>query len=133
MSGTISTTITRSRYTLAVNPTTVTNTGAVQVTAGSALYGPGGSAWTVTNMGSVMSSSDGGVGVSLVSGGSVDNQTGGLISASGPGHAVGVTIASLGSVTNAGQISGYYAVYFGADGGTTNLAGGQNRPATTPV
>jgi fibronectin-binding autotransporter adhesin len=132
MSGTISTTIT-STYTLAVNPTMVTNTGAVLVTAGSALYGPGGTAWTVTNMGAVLSSGDGGAGVSLVSGGSVANQVSGLISASGPGHAVGVTIAAAGSVTNAGLISGYYGVYLGADGGITNLSGGQITGSWTGV
>jgi hypothetical protein len=128
MSGTISTTtIVGSSYTLTVNPTTVTNTGEVLAVVGSALYGPGGTAWTVTNMGSLFSAGGGAAGIALVSGGSIDNQVGGLISAAGAGHVAGVRISGgTGTVSNAGVISGYYdGVFLNAAGSVTNLAGGQ--------
>ncbi len=144
-----------SGVTLLTNPTTITATGKVSNAAASgvAVSGPTGTAWTVTNLGSVAESgattpigislaasgtvinsgsvsattaASNGVGVSLAAGGVVTNQSGGAIS--GP---FGVQAASASAtVVNAGTISGTSTavaragVKLSAGGSVTNQSGG---------
>jgi hypothetical protein len=144
-----------SGVTLLTNPTTIAATGKVgnAATSSSALSGPAGTSWTVTNLGTVAetgattpigislaaggtvinagsiganTSASNGVGVSLAAGGAVTNQSGGAIS--GP---FGVQITSAaGTVVNAGTIGGSgtsvarAGVRLSGGGSVTNQAGG---------
>jgi hypothetical protein len=110
MAGTISNTITSS-YTLTVTPTTITDTGAVAVTSGAAIYGPGANPWTVLNFGSIDAGTistgghgPNGFGVDLIDGGAVTNASGGTIAGRvGVGMAgANATISNAGSATIAG-------------------------------
>jgi hypothetical protein len=72
-------------------PVTVTKNGAVIVASGIALYGPGGTSWSIDNAGALNSTSDVGVqlgnstGSGSVGTGSVTNGTGGVISGGNDG------------------------------------------------
>jgi len=102
----------------AQNPATVAATGYVYdtVSAGVALLGEVGFAWTVTNLGTINGKAAGGVGVKLDSGGSVINF--GTIEAGG----IAVSLSAGGSVTNgAGGVARGEAVVFADAGGTVQL------------
>ncbi len=82
---------------LSANPTTVTGT--ISVANGIAVIGASGTAWTLINQGVIASANN--IGVSLASGGTVNNQSSGSITGFG-----GVEIyGAAGTVTNAGTIS----------------------------
>lgn len=141
MSGTISTVLTSS-YTLSVNPTTITQTGGVEVTgaAEAAIVGPSPSAWTVLNEGTLTSAE--GYGVLLHDGGSVTNTAGALIKGgiyydplNQGNFGAGVSInGAAGTVVNSGTIEDqeparYYGyigtgIALGAGGRVTNTKGG---------
>ncbi|WP_158928549.1 Hint domain-containing protein [Acidisphaera sp. S103] len=94
-----------SGVTLLTNPTTIASSATVNATSGAALYGPGGTNWTVTNYGAV-NSTTGANGVQL--GGNTQIGSGALTNAAG------------------GVISGRYGiqVYNSSDVDIVNLAGG---------
>ncbi len=128
--GTISTTITQ-EVTLAASgvyssPLTITNSGALEVAAAAAIYGPGTQAWSVYNAGMVTNSDTTGAGIVLDDGGAVANSAGGTITA----YEGVITRGAAGSVTNAGYIQGTglgtlsIGVYLEAGGSVTNQAGG---------
>jgi hypothetical protein len=139
---------------LSVNPTTIAGTAVVDNTAttGTAVEGPAGTNWTLTNLGMVAATgtdagvgvsfaalgtilnagsisgnptSSGSAGISLVAGGSVTNQSGGAISGYDGVNVTGATA----TVVNAGSIAGnsicrYAAgVYLSAGGSVTNQSG----------
>ena len=135
------------------NPVTVTKNGAVVVASGAALYGPGGTSWTIDNAGALSSKSDVGVqlgnstGTGSVDTGSVTNETGGVTSGGDDGvyidantgasvtnstggsitsSIIGVQIRGVaGIVVNSGAVSGsIYGVYEAAGGSVTNQSGG---------
>ncbi len=87
--------------------------------SGDAVYGKSGTAWNVTNNGTVFTSYPVGSGIELKSGGTVTNAA----SASITGHNEGVAIGgTVGAVTNLGTISGTNGngVYLAAGGRVTN-------------
>jgi len=101
---------------------TVTNTGAISTTGAAVILGdnPFGSG-TVTNSGVINSATDAAVSSSTYGTAAVTNLSGGGIS----GQTYGVYIASGGSVTNAGLISGGVdSVYFGYGSNTLTLQTG---------
>ena len=97
-----------SGVTLLVNPTTIAATARVtrSIDDASAVSGPSGTAWTLTNLGLVSETGTGGDGVSFASAGTVIN------AATIAGDQVGIVLAAGGSVTNqsGGTISGYDAI-----------------------
>jgi hypothetical protein len=117
MSGTISNTIT-SGITLSVNPTTITATGAVNTTAGNAVYGADGTVWTLINSGSVSATGIDAIGVTFAGAGSVTNAAPAIISAM-----YGITIAGALQVNNYGSIAGRYAVQGSGAAGTVRNDG----------
>ncbi len=101
---------------LTQNPTTIT--GSVSVSSGAAVYGPGSTAWTVSNTGTIIGQS---AGVLINQYGTINNKSGGTITAQiygidsntgnvsvvnagviGTGSEIGVRLAR-GSVTNSAQ------------------------------
>ncbi len=138
-----------STLTLLTNPTSIAVTGNISDSSGVAVYGPGGTNWTLTNSGTVTEtgsngaavsfasagtpvvntgfiSASSGTGVSLGAGGSVTNQSGGTIS----GYS-GIDVqGGVATVTNGGIIAGAdvggnaVGVYLGAGGSVFNQAGG---------
>src|SRR5580698_3454629 len=106
------------------NPLSITATGSIGNAAGSGVYSDAAEPWTIANAGTIASTAPGSTygAIFLKAGGSVTNQTGGLIS----GVANGVYIAgSPAIVTNAGTITGTSG--FGVSlpaGGTVTGAGG---------
>jgi hypothetical protein len=115
-----------SGITLAAIYTTITETGSVGNTAanGSAVFGPGGTAWTLVNSG-LISETYYGIGVSLAQSGIITNASGGVINAYD-----GVVAGDVATVVNAGQItandtmSGAIGINLSAGGTVTNQAGG---------
>jgi hypothetical protein len=111
--GTISTAVTGPvALTAASNPLTITSTGTVTSTASGAdaIDGAAGTTWTVINNGALKSTS--GVGVSLASAGTVTNS--GLVSGQ-----TALTVRGGGSVTNSGSLSAS-----GAVGGGSSIGSG---------
>jgi fibronectin-binding autotransporter adhesin len=86
-----------SGVTLLTNPTTITATAAVGNTANNvaAVNGPNGTAWTVTNFGTITETGGNSIGIELNAGGTAVNA--GTISGS---LAVGISVTGTGSVTN---------------------------------
>jgi Ca2+-binding RTX toxin-like protein len=135
-----------SGVTLLTNPTTIASTARVGNAAinGSAITGPAGTAWTVSNYGAIAETGPGGIGIYLAAGGLVTNGGSGSISGAAYGveiyNAAGTvqnsgTIQGIageavylktGTVTNSGLVEsgGSAAVYIYGTGGVTNLAGG---------
>lgn len=103
------------------NPVSVTGT--INAATGTALYGTVGTAWTVSNQGTILTTDATAQGISLASGGIVSNATGALIE----GYA-GLASTALATITNAGTISGNTgfgdAVLLHAGGIITNLSSG---------
>ncbi len=114
---------------LSATDTTIAHSGSIYNNGGAAVLGPGGTAWTISNYGTVTSTAADGV--SLAAGGLVTNAasatiTGyygvdiagaagvvvnaGLVSGTGR-YGVGVSLAAGGAVTN--TVSGYIRGYFG--------------------
>jgi hypothetical protein len=110
-----------SGVTLLTNPTTIASTAQVanSIASSSGITGPAGTAWTLTNLGTVTDSGAGGHGISLGAGGTIINAVSGMISA-----ASGVNIIGAGQVTNQGTIVGTTSsgIYL-ATGSVTNAAG----------
>src|SRR5215469_2511458 len=105
------------------NPLTITATGKVTATgAGNAgIYGGSGTAWRITNAGTVTSS--GGLGITLRRGGTVQNGLASGSTALISGSTAGIGIyGAAGNVTNYGSISGSYGVLLNAGGTVTNTA-----------
>jgi hypothetical protein len=102
------------------NPATISDTGNIDTTSASALYGTNVAPWSVYNGGTVIGHSRG---VFLTAGGTVSNAASGLISSLYRG--VDVTGGS-GIITNAGSIAGgtLQGVRLANGGVVTNLAGG---------
>src|SRR5438093_206635 len=103
---TISTTITHG-ITLSTggtysSPLTITATGAVEASAGNAIYGNASQAWAVENQGTIATTAANGIGIYLAAGGNVTNAGTGLISGA-KGILVGNAAATI---TNAGTITG---------------------------
>jgi Hint domain len=151
MSGTISTPI-HTPFTLTVDPTTITATGAITLPLedfNTALYGPGVTPWTVYNYGSVEGPFTVGAGmvfdsastlmnaglvvggfrnstIVMFAGGTVTNLSGGVIG----GGSSGIEAEGLATIINGGSITGYSALGSGAGlllmagGSVTNYAGG---------
>src|SRR5215471_15753653 len=96
-----------STYTLTINPTTVTSTGRIVANTanfGVGLYGPSGTFWTVTNLGTVESIGTNGEGVSL-KGGLITNGASGSTTAFISGALDGIVVSgSSGTVANYGLI-----------------------------
>ena len=136
--------------TLLVNSTTIASTAAITGSLGGAtgIFGPSGTAWTLTNLGVVSETGAGSDGVSfasagtvinaatiagyqdgivLAAGGSVTNQLGGTIS----GFDGVIALSGLATVVNAGIIAGSYTangadgVNLQAGGSVTNQSGGR--------
>ncbi len=87
--------------------------------SGDAVYGKSGTAWNVTNNGTILATYPTGSGIDLRSGGRVTNAA----TASITGHVDGVTIGgATGTVTNLGTIDGvnHNGVNLGAGGTVTN-------------
>jgi collagen type I/II/III/V/XI/XXIV/XXVII alpha len=104
------------------NPVSVTGT--INVATGTALYGAVGTAWTLSNQGTILTTDTTAAGVSLASGGVVSNAIGALIE----GYTGLFASTAVAAVTNAGTISinaGFGdAVLLQAGGMVTNLSGG---------
>jgi hypothetical protein len=102
-----------SGVTLLVNPTTIASSALVgnPANGGNAISGPSGTAWSVTNLGTVSETGTAGFGISLASGGTVVNA--GAITGSA---ATAVYLGGAGSVTNrsGGTIAGNAGVVFGS-------------------
>ena len=87
-----------SGVTLLTNPTTIDSSATITNAAGKGVVGPSGTAWTLTNLGTITETTGGSTGVSLASGG---------------------------TVTNSGKISALsYGVYLRGSGAVTNLSAG---------
>jgi hypothetical protein len=103
------------------NPVSVTGT--IDAATGTALYGTVGTAWTVSNQGTILTTDATAQGISLASGGIVSNATGALIE----GYA-GLASTALATITNAGTVSSNAgfgdAVLLHAGGIITNLSSG---------
>ena len=117
------TTIETSEYILAGggNPLTITSTGGVETSGGTAIYGGSSQAWTIINAGVVSSGvvADG-TGIDLRAGGTIGN-TGQI---SGFHYAIRIR-GSAGTVTNAGSIAGETdGVVLFAGGSVSNAAAG---------
>jgi hypothetical protein len=129
------------------NPLTITSTGTV-ASAGDAIDAPSGTTWTITNSGTVTTSSTTGSGIWLAgsgtvsnngsisgqhalllsAGGSVTNNSSGVIVANTGTNATGVFIKNqFGTLSNSGQISGTgtggTGVYIENNGSVTNTQG----------
>jgi hypothetical protein len=104
-------------------------TGSINTDTGNALTGPAGTVWTVVNSGLIDSTSPFGYGIDLASGGSVTNQSVGLISGADAG--VGFQLAA-GTVINIGTIN---ATGAGAGAGVALNDGGSvtNTVATATI
>ena len=111
------------------NPATVTSTGLIDVNTTISsyvgLFGVGGYAWTVTNLGTVESVGYQGIGIDLVSGGSITNGTIGSPTALIQGPRFGIvitgaagTVANYGTIESPGTFS--YGVFLTAGGSVTN-------------
>jgi hypothetical protein len=120
--------------TLDVGTTTIASTAKVTstVTSGNAVTGPGGTAWTLVNDGTVSETASGGIGISLASGGTITNAASAVISAYNSGIYID---GGAGSVSNAGSITGTgtsgtsdgFGIRFGSTssgGNVTNQSGG---------
>jgi hypothetical protein len=128
-----------SGVTLLTNPTTIASSAKVTGSLASAtgVYGPSGTAWTVTNLGTVSETGTASIGVSLASGGTITNAASAVISAG----AAGIYLHSgTGSVSNAGSIAGTgtsgFGVRFGSassGGSVSNQSGGVITGATDGV
>src|ERR1051325_126428 len=108
------------------NPLTITSTGTVRNTTGAhsgdAVYGPSGTAWTVSNYGTIDGAFDGSQpaasGIDFVAGGAIANGTAGSIIGISNGILIG---GAAGTVFNSGTIGGT-----GATGhGVSITAGGE--------
>ncbi len=104
-----------SGVTLLVNPTTIASTAIVDNTAagGVAVSGPGGTAWTLTNLGSVAETGVGaGVGIAFTAAGTIIN-SGGISGNATVSGGAGISLAAGGVVSNqsGGTISGWYGIY----------------------
>ena len=110
-----------SSVTLLTNPTTIGSAARVTNSTGSgnSIVGPAGTAWTVTNLGTVTETGLSGRGISLAAGGTIINAASGRISA-----ALGVNVAGTGLITNQGTIIGTTSsgVYL-TTGSVSNAAG----------
>src|ERR1700722_14951687 len=109
MSQTISGTYTTG-VTLSGNPSTIVTGTTISGTASyaSGVYGPNGTAWTLTNQGLVSETGANSYGVSFAAGGTIINTGSGTIT----GYESGIALGGGGSVTNqaGGTISGLYGV-----------------------
>src|SRR6266536_3144249 len=105
-------------YPTYASPLTIAATGAVEVAAAAAIYGPGTQAWTVVNDGMVINNSTTGYGIALDQGGAVTNNAGGTITA----YDSVIISGAAASVMNAGYIKGNIAgVKLVAGGIVTNV------------
>jgi hypothetical protein len=116
-----------SGVTLLTNPTTIAATARATNSAasGNAVSGPTGTAWTVTNLGTVAESgATTPIGISLAAGGTVIN-SGSIGAATTASNGVGVSLAAGGVVTNqsGGAISGPFGVQASAAPATVVNAG----------
>ncbi len=111
------------------NPATVTSTGLIDVNTTISsyvgLFGVGGYAWTVTNLGTVESVGYQGIGIDLVSGGSITNGAISSTTALIQGRRFGIvitgtagTVANYGTIETPGTFS--YGVFLTAGGSVTN-------------
>src|SRR5579863_5366394 len=86
------------------NPATVTATGIIDVNSTIAntvgLYGSAGTAWTITNLGTVESVGSLGIGIKLASGGAVTNGSSGATSALIDGKTGLEMFGAVGTVNN---------------------------------
>jgi Ca2+-binding RTX toxin-like protein len=113
------------------NPVTVTSTGRIVVNSSTAnttgIFGPGGFAWTLTNLGTVESIGSLGAGIQLSSGGSITNGASGATAALIDGTNQGISIiGGAGTVHNFGRITttGSQGISVGLrDGGTVTNSG----------
>ncbi len=134
MSRTISNTITTGLTLVPGDtPLTIANTGVVSygVTGSTALYGPAGTTWIVTNLGTI-SDTGAGWGVNFAADGTVIN--GGLIAADvAANSAIGVYLSVGGSVTNqsGGTITGHNGVKASNVAATVVNAGRINLDSTS--
>lgn len=102
------------------SPLTIATGGAV-ISTGTAVYGPGGHAWTVDNYGTVSGTS--GIGIELNGGGNVTNGSTGNTTATVAGATFGIdinnaggTVTNYGTVTGTGTSLGNAAVYLAFGG-----------------
>jgi Ca2+-binding RTX toxin-like protein len=107
------------------SPLTITATGAVVTSSGTAIYGANTQAWTVANYGTIAASADG---IDLRLGGSVTNGASGASAALISGYS-GVRIGgAAGTVVNSATIAGTgiagIGIILGTGGSVTNGAGG---------
>lgn len=102
------------------NPSTVSSTGHINATSGSALYGANTAAWSIYNFGTLVGPARG---IFLTAGGVISNAATGLIS--GGYRGIDITGAA-GTVTNAGSIAGnmLQGVRLTRGGSVTNASGG---------
>ncbi len=86
------------------NPVTITATGTINTSGSNAVYGSAGTAWSITNNGSLAGATGG---IELEGGGSVTNGSRSATTASISGYREGVLIqGGLGTVINDGAITG---------------------------
>src|SRR5436853_4416703 len=110
------------------NPATVTTTGVIDVNSTISsyvgLFGAGGYAWTVTNLGTVESAGYQGIGIDLVSGGTITNGAIGSTTALIEGPRFGIVLSAAGAVTNYGTIESpgtfSYGIFLMSGGTVTN-------------